>query len=90
MNSIINEYRRILEEKGIRLSDCTILHFRFKGNRHHTFHFDLMERGLSGYLFDSYDDGNVYVVISKDDSRIDDIKQLAESMGSECDCTSSQ
>ena len=73
-NKILNEYKRILEERGQKPSDCVVLHFRFRGNQN-SFHFEIMEKKLSGYIYDSYEDGNVFVVLGRDDSKIEKLKQ---------------
>ena len=40
-----------------------------------------MENKMTGYLFDSYEDGNVYIVVSKDEALIEKIKELANLFG---------
>ena len=81
-NKLLIEYKRILEDRGQKPSDCVVLHFRFRGNQN-SFHFEIMEKKLSGYIYDSYEDGNVFVVLGKDDSKIEKLKQLADSMNGE-------
>ena len=80
MIKIKNEYRKILESRGIDPANCTVLHFRFKGSQN-SYHFALMENKMTGYLFDSYEDGNVNIVVSKDEALIEKITELANSFG---------
>ena len=74
-----SEYKRILLEHGLIPADCVILHFRFNGNQN-SFHFMIMEKKLNGYIYDSYEDENVFIVLNRDDSKIEKLKILAESM----------
>lgn len=82
-NKLLIEYKRILEDRGQKPSDCVVLHFRFRGNQN-SFHFEIMEKKMSGYIYDSYEDGNVFAVLGRDDSKIEKLKILAKSMYGEC------
>lgn len=66
-NNMAHEYMQFLLERGLIPTDCVILHFRFNGNQN-SFHFMIKEKKLNGYIYDSYEDGNVFIVLNKDDS----------------------
>ena len=82
-NNMVHEYKRILLERGLIPADCVVLHFRFNGNQN-SFHFEIMEKKLNGYIYDSYEDGNVYVVLNRDDSMIEEKINTAISLNGEC------
>lgn len=84
MTDINKEYRKILDRCGINPANCTVLHFRFNGIQN-SFHFALMEAKLIGHLYDSYEDGNVYMVVPSEEKMIENIKLLAKSFGSGID-----
>lgn len=62
------EYRKILERFGIDPTNCKVLHFWFNGTQN-SFHFALMKAKLTGHLFDSYEDGNVYMVVPSEEKK---------------------
>ena len=73
------EYKRLLFERGLIPADCVVLHFRFNRNQN-SFHFEIMEKKLTGYIYDSYEDGNVFVVLEKDDPQIEKLNNIAISL----------
>lgn len=77
------QYRDILEPAGIRIEDCEILAFRVareSGKGPEIFHYDLMARKPSYYLFDCFDDTAV-VVAPKDKKNTDIINDVAAGCG---------
>lgn len=74
------QYEAILSQKGVSLSDCRVLGFRFPDFPLHaqSFHLRVMCR-VKYFLFDCFDD-NAYIVIPKDSTDDDLLKEIAKEL----------
>ena len=77
-----DNYRQILESKGIRIEDCKVLSFRFEERLQPiAFHYRIMSPGYSYYFFD-INELVASVVISKSEPGTEqDIIKAAEMHG---------
>ena len=80
---ILDQYRAILDRKGIALDKCTILAFMFPDSgKCAAFHYRVMDEiTMEHYLlFDSRSE-LAQIVLEKDDKLTEKVKELAEQSG---------
>lgn len=76
-----SQYDEILGFRGLTLKQCRVVGFAFPDEaKQHIFHFALMQSGISYYLYDGTADGKAIVIIGRDTSTEQAIKDLAGRM----------